>query len=280
MIFRRVKPYKMNNGYVNKYYMTAVDTLSDSIYCHHAMMGEEFVEEHEHQKDQFLYTEGGVVFLRTSEKSYFLPARHYIWIPAGVRHSIHPSSPEVIMRNLYFPKFETDSVFYDKVGIYPVNDMLMELIMYTNRWNGNILPSEEKRYTVAKAFKFLLPELSKTELSLSLPSPKDPKLKKVIEYLEKNIAQSIKFKNLSDHFGMSQRTLARLFKKDLGMSYIQYTTILRMLVALKLLLDNKMSIQDVSTSVGYSSLPTFSNTFQKIIGIRPSEYIKNKESLI
>ncbi|WP_373564807.1 hypothetical protein [Sphingobacterium sp. E70] len=33
-----------------------------------------------------------------------MPARHYLWIPAGVKHSIHPSTPEVVMRNLYFPK--------------------------------------------------------------------------------------------------------------------------------------------------------------------------------
>lgn len=270
----------MNNSYVDKYYMTEVDTLADSIYCHHAMMGEEFIEEHQHTKGQFLYTEGGIVFLKTTEKSYFLPARHYIWIPSGVQHSIHPSNREVIMRNLYFPKFSTDSEFYDQVGIYPVNDLLMELIMYTNRWNGNILPSDESRYTIAKTLKLLLPELSKTELSLSLPYPKAPELKAIVDYLEKNIAQSVKFQDLSKHFDMSQRTLARLFKKDLGMSFIQYSTILKMLIALKLLLDHKLSIQEVASKVGYSSLPTFSNTFQKIIGVRPSEYIKSKESLI
>ncbi|HAL53194.1 MAG TPA: AraC family transcriptional regulator, partial [Sphingobacterium sp.] len=28
------------------------------------------------------------------------------------------------------------------------------------------------------------------------------------------------------------------------------------------------------------SLPTFSNTFNKVVGIRPSEYVKQKELLI
>lgn len=270
----------MGKDYVHKYYITEIDVHPDSIYCHHALMGDDPVIEHSHIKGQFLYTEGGVVYLKTADKSYFLPARHYIWIPSGVRHSIHPSSPNVIMRNLYFPKFETDSEFYDRINVYPVNDLMNELIMFTNRWNGNIRPSEEAKYTVAKAFKMLLPELSKTELPLALPYPKQDKLKIIVKYLEENISENISFKNVSDAFETSERTLARMFQKDLNMSFIQYYTILRMLTALKLLLDEKLSVHEVAQRVGYSSLPTFSNTFNKIIGVRPSDYVKNQKTLL
>lgn len=216
--------------------MTEVDVHPDSIYCHHALMGEEHILDHSHIKGQFLYAEGGVVYLKTAQKSYFLPARHYIWIPSGVRHSILPSSPHVIMRNLYFPQFETDSEFYDSINIYPVNDLMNELIMFTNRWNGNIHPSDEVKYSIAKAFKLLLPELSKSELPLALPFPKDEKLKNIVKYLEDHISQNISFKNIASTFEISERTLARLFQKELNMSFIQYYTILRMLIALRLLL--------------------------------------------
>lgn len=270
----------MEKEYVNKYYMTEVDVFKESIYCHHALMGEGYIVEHSHMKGQFLYTEGGVVYLKTPTKSYFLPARHYIWIPSGVRHSIHPSSPTVVMRNLYFPKYETDTDFYDNVNIYPVNDLLIELIMFTNRWNGNILPSDEVKYSIAKAFKLLLPELSKSELPLALPYPQHAKLKAVVTYLENHISENISSKMLSEKFDISERTLARLFQKELNMSFIQYYTILRMLTALKLLLDEKLSVNDVALKVGYNSMPTFSNTFFKIIGVRPSEYVKNQKTLL
>ncbi|NGM89955.1 AraC family transcriptional regulator, partial [Parapusillimonas sp. SGNA-6] len=204
----------MEKEYVDKYYMTEIDVFKDSIYCHHALMGDSYIVEHNHIKGQFLYTEGGVVFLKTADKSYFLPARHYIWIPSGVRHSIHPSSPHVIMRNLYFPRFETDTAFFDKINIYPVNDLLIELIMFTNRWNGNIFPSNEPNYSIAKAFKLLLPELSQSELPLALPYPQHPKLKNIVDYLEKNIKENIGSKLLADKFDISERSLARLFQKE------------------------------------------------------------------
>ncbi|MVZ64159.1 helix-turn-helix transcriptional regulator [Sphingobacterium humi] len=270
----------MHKEYVDKYYLTEVDTFEQSIYCHHAVMGEHHVTEHFHRKGQFLYTEGGVVFLKTPEKSYFLPARHYIWIPGGVKHSIHPSGPQVVMRNLYFPKFATDTAFFDKINIYPVNDLLIELIMFTNRWNGNIFPEEEPKFSIAKAFKLILPEISLTELPLALPYPKNDKLKLIVTYLEQNIAENISFKSLAEHFDISERTLARLFQKELNMSYIQYFTILRMLTSLKLLLDEKLSVNEVALRVGYNSLPTFSNTFNKVIGVRPSEYVKNRNLLL
>src|SRR5690606_4656476 len=270
----------MEKEYVDKYYMTEIDVFKDSIYCHHALMGDSYIVEHNHIKGQFLYTEGGVVYLKTSSKSYFLPARHYIWIPSGVRHSIHPSSPHVIMRNLYFPRFETDTDFFDKVNIYPVNNLLIELIMFTNRWNGNIFPSEEPNYTIAKAFKLILPELSQSELPLALPYTEHPKLGAITRFLEQHVAESVNLNILSKKFELSQRTVARLFQKEFNMSFIQYYTILRMLTALKLLLDEQLNIHEVALLVGYSSLPTFSNTFQKIIGIRPSDYVKKQNTLL
>ncbi|MGO3307460.1 MAG: helix-turn-helix domain-containing protein, partial [Sphingobacterium sp.] len=170
-------------------------------------------------------------------------------------------------------------IFFDKVHIYPVNDFLIEFIMFTNRWNGNIFPTEEPKFSIAKTFKLILPEVSKTELPLALPYPKHEKLNEIVAYLEERIDDNVGFKNLANQFDLSERTLARLFQRELNMSFIQYYTILRMLTALKLLLDEKLSVNEVATRVGYSSLPTFSNTFNKIIGVRPSEYIKNKNLL-
>ena len=262
-----------------KYYISDVDRKEDTIYCYHNQMGEKFIPSHSHKKGQFLYTEGGVVFVRTKEKSYFLPARHYMWIAPGMEHSIHPSSPEVIMRNLYFPITDTDDPFFLRTSIYPVNDLLLELILFTTRWTGHIAPDNKSVYTVVEAFKMLLPQVSNFSLPLALPLAKDKRLKQLITYLEENLNKDFLFNDLAINFGFSPRSLSRLFQKDLGMSFIQYLTALRMLKALQLLLEKSLTINEVAMQVGYNSLPTFSNTFQKMIGVRPSEYIKMKAVL-
>ena len=261
-----------------KYYITAVDTDKKSIYCYHDLMGELFVPTHKHEKAQMLYAEGGIVHVTTETKTYFLPARHFIWIPGGIAHSIHPNTENVLMRNLYFPIDLNEDSFYKKEGIYPIDDLLLQMMRFTNRWNGN-LKKGSRNFIIASAIKAILPEICLTNLPLSLPSPKDIRLHKIISHLDENLGETILFSDLADRFGFSERSLYRLFQKDLGMSFIQYFTIRRILKAIELLLEKKMTVNEVAQAVGYNSVPTFSNTFFKVLGQRPSDYLNGVEIL-
>lgn len=261
-----------------KYYLTDVDTEEKSIYCHHDLMGELLIPEHYHEKSQFLYTEGGVVYVRTEGHTYFLPARHFMWIPAGVHHSIHPSSENVMMRNLYFPVGSKEPAFYAQEGIYPVNDLILNLLLYTKKWNGN-LQKGSKNFTIALALKILLADTATENLPLSLPMARDKRLAKVVEYINKNLEKNLLFADISARFGFSTRTLHRLFIKDLGMSFIRFFTISRMLRAIELLTEKQLPVSEIALAVGYNSLPTFSNTFHKLLGVRPTEYANGKNIL-
>lgn len=262
----------------DRYYLTEVDKHPDSIYCHHDLMGELLIPQHYHNKAQFLYVEGGIAYVKTDISTYFLPARHYMWIPPGVKHSIHPNSEDVMMRNLYFPVEKKDVVFYEEEGIYPVNDLLLNLLLFTNRWKGDLYKGS-RNYIVAKALKVLLPDISGKNLSLSLPLAKDARLIKITDYIASHIGDAISFEDLAKRFGLSTRTLHRLFVKDLGMSFMQFFTISRMLRAVELLQDKSMPVSEVALAVGYNSLPTFSNIFYKMLGQRPSEYANGRNIL-
>lgn len=263
----------MTNG--NKeYYLTEVDKRPQSIYCMHDAMGESDIAFHKHEKGQLLYTEGGVVHVITDSQTFFLPARHYMWIPSGVLHSIHPGTANVIMRNLYFPTDTDEDVFYSKIGVYPINELLLQMIMYTNRWSGDKEPVDKSAWHFALSIKCILPEVSHYNLPLALPYAKDKRLIAVIKYMEENLQETILITDFEKKMGLSSRTLSRLFQSDVGMSFVQYLTIQRLMRAIVLLLEQQLSVKEVSTVVGYNSIPTFSNTFYKILGIRPSDYVK------
>jgi len=263
---------------VEKYYTKDVDTDKSSIYCHHDLMGELLIPTHKHEKAQLLYTEGGLVYVTTETKTYFLPARHFMWIPDTIKHSIHPSSENVMMRNLYFPVDKNEHSFYSNEGIYPVNDLLLQMMLFTNRWNGN-LKKGSRNYFIARAIKAILPEICETNLPLALPTAKDKRLLKVINYLDEHLDETIFFSKLAEKFGFSERSLYRLFQKDMGMSFIQFFTIRRMLKAIELLLEKRLPVSEVAVAVGYNSIPTFSNTFYKLLGQRPSDYLNGVEIL-
>lgn len=264
----------------NQYYLTEVDKNPNSIYCMHDLMGENGVTVHSHTKGQFLYTEGGVVHVETPGKTFFLPARHYMWIPPHMMHSIHPGSADVVMRNLYYPVEEGDSSFYFEIGIYPVNDLLLEMVVFSNRWSGDLTVEAKNSFLFTRSLKYILPEISIYNLPMALPYAHDKRLDKIIHFMSDNLQEPILFPDLARKFGLSERSLSRLFHKDLGMSFIQYLTIQRMMLALQLLLVDKMTVKEAAAQVGYNSVPTFSTTFYKIVGVRPTDYVRMKNGFV
>ncbi|MCI2227702.1 AraC family transcriptional regulator [Polaribacter sp. MSW13] len=261
----------------SKYYLTEVDKNPQSIFCYHDLKGETFVESHKHQKGQFLYSEGGVVHVKTNSRMYYLPARHYMWIPSGTKHAIYPSSSKVIMRNLYFPITSNSSSFYKKEGIYPINNLLLELLLFIKNWNGDITKSQKNKYAIVYAFKALLEQSITKSLHLELPHPKDGRLINIVNYLTNQIHREHLLPKLASNFSMTDKSLYRLFKKDLGMSFIKYYTQLRIFKSLEYLMNSDYNISEIANMVGYNSLPTFSNTFCNVMGKRPSAYRKSNE---
>jgi len=95
--------------------------------------------------------------------------------------------------------------------------------------------------------------------------------KKIIEH---NFAGDISLEQVARHVHLSSAYLSELFKKETGMSFIDYKTILRIEYAKKLLSTPSMNISEISGKVGYSDPKYFSKLFKKITGKTIYEYRK------
>ena len=95
--------------------------------------------------------------------------------------------------------------------------------------------------------------------------------KKVIE---SNYAGDISLEQVARHVHLSPAYLSELFKKQTGMSFIDYKTIIRIENAKKLIMIPSMTISEVSTKVGYTDPKYFSKLFKKITGKTIFEYKK------
>ncbi len=251
-----------------------VESFRSGAFCVHQTHSAEIVPMHKHNKDQLIYTEGGVVHIMTEGNTWYLPARHYIWLPAGMLHSTKGHA-SVVMRSIYFEPENDGNLFYAQPGIYAVNDLLLEMIYQTSHWVGHISPENTAAYHFVKAMRALLPQLSREKMMFNLPSPKDARLFPVVDYLQKHINEPLKVAEIAKRFGFSERSLERLFISDIKISCINYLRTLRMISALELLSNSKLTISEIASKVGYESSPTFSNTFQQIIGMRPKMYARH-----
>jgi two-component system response regulator YesN len=97
--------------------------------------------------------------------------------------------------------------------------------------------------------------------------------------IEKNFAGDISLEQVAKHVHLSPAYLSELFKKETGMSFIDYKTIIRIEHAKKLLCTPSMNISEISGKVGYSDPKYFSKLFKKITGKTIFEYRKEVRSV-
>ncbi|MBK1883422.1 helix-turn-helix transcriptional regulator [Luteolibacter pohnpeiensis] len=104
------------------------------------------------------------------------------------------------------------------------------------------------------------------------PHQSDSRLWRVWQQVEAELAQPWTLSKLAAIACMSEEHLRRVSRKELGRSPMQHLTFLRLQRARHLLSVTDDKVEVIAKTVGFESIGTFSNTFTKWIGWRPSEH--------
>ncbi|MFI6731875.1 AraC family transcriptional regulator [Nonomuraea sp. NPDC050451] len=108
------------------------------------------------------------------------------------------------------------------------------------------------------------------EQPLHLPTARDPRLAAVCAILHRDPADSRTLAQLAAQAGTSDRTLARLCRRELGMSFPQWRTQLRLHHALLLLADG-VAVTTVAHRCGWASASAFIDVFRRAFGYTPGK---------
>jgi AraC-like DNA-binding protein len=248
------------------------DACPEAMYVLHHFNGANFPL-HLHQKTEFLYVRSGVAYLITPTETHFLPARHYVLIPPRLPHRVVFQSHDHVITILSFAEDrDADHPFYGTLGIYPIGPLLDEMLRYTERWSGMLKPECYEAYLFLLNLKLVLPHISQRPLPFSLPTTEDLRLAPVLHYIYEHLGELLGLDTLARQFGFSPRSLSRLFQRCLFISFGQYLKLRRILTAMEQLLQTKQTVSEIAYNVGYHSLSSFSNTFHKLVGQRPSDF--------
>ena len=102
----------------------------------------------------------------------------------------------------------------------------------------------------------------------------DDRIQKCLTYIRKNINQNIKIDMLAEIVCLSRDHFIRLFKKETGLTPIQYISIKKMEKAQLLLVSGNMSIKEIAFMLSYEDHSYFIRLFKKITGKTPQDYRK------
>jgi two-component system response regulator YesN len=99
-------------------------------------------------------------------------------------------------------------------------------------------------------------------------------IKEAQKYINEHYASAVNLEEVSTLVGFNATYFSTLFKKETGMNFLEYVTIVRIKAAKQLLSDSKKSILYISHEVGYNDFKHFTKQFKKVTGLTPSEYRK------
>jgi len=105
----------------------------------------------------------------------------------------------------------------------------------------------------------------------------DHRINQALKFIDENLDEKLRLKNLSHRFNVSAVYFSDLFKKEIGVCFSKYMIRLRIAKAKLLLKETSLSIKQVSHSVGYRNVSNFDHYFRKFVGSSPQEYRKQTQ---
>jgi len=226
------------------------------------------IPEHFHPEDQLVFASKGVMTVLTTQGIWVVPTLRAVWIPATVPHSIEMSGA-VSMRTLYFrPKLVRG--FGRRCVVINVMPLLRELIIHACKFARLQKGIAAERRIV----EVILDQLQAADaMELQLPSPRDPRLERVVRRLLADPGTRASLDELCQRCGASKRTIQRTFLADTNLSFTKWRRQLRLLCALRLLASGT-KVTAVALEAGYDSTSAFISMFRKQLGTTPLRYFE------
>ncbi|UZR96860.1 helix-turn-helix domain-containing protein [Chondrinema litorale] len=128
----------------------------------------------------------------------------------------------------------------------------------------------------------LLHKLIGSFLYDSLISPNtiqnDDTVKRIVEFMNEHIYDTLTIKDIEKHFGKSSSTLFTIFKNKTGHSIMQFFSLIKIQKACELINLTSMSIKEISYKLDYQDPLYFSRVFKKFMGVPPTKYKRENNS--
>lgn len=247
------------------------DLIRKKVFVLHEKGSAFHTSSHAQPLGRLLFAEKGVLHIRAAGKQLLVPACYCAWIPAKMEHEIWSGTNEHVIRNVYFESDFCANAAFHTLAVFNGSRLFCEMIRHTERWHSN--PDEDiYELSFATVLRQMMPDEMKKTFTVALPTSADTSFQQAIEYIHANFAASITIADLLPIGNFSLRTLQRLFIRETGLSFSSYLKITRIIKAVELLSSSNMRSSEVAWEVGYSSIPTFNNTFREVTGYKPEHF--------
>lgn len=224
---------------------------------------------HSHAWGEFVYSFSGMMEVQFSDSSLLAPPQYGIWLPAKLEH-VGLSRDLSAFCSVYVAGHLCDSM-PQKACVLEVNAVTRAILEQLRDSFETDLPrarsDKESRLLMVLLDQLELAECTDSYLTYS----DDPALSIVLDYLDKNPEDNRSNQELAKLANISERTLSRRSRQDLGMSLSEWRQRLRIVRAISMLEEGR-SVESIALDLGYSSASAFIAMFKKQTGSTPGRH--------
>ena len=100
----------------------------------------------------------------------------------------------------------------------------------------------------------------------------DKYLEKAMEIMKEKYMEELTLRIVADELCISESYLGKLFKNKTSYTFLDFLTLYRVRAAISLLEETELKVYEIAYTIGYTDAKYFSKVFQKIVGVKPTEY--------
>jgi AraC-like DNA-binding protein len=220
---------------------------------------------HAHRRAQLIHASIGVLTVHTEQGLWVVPPQRGVWILPRTPHRV--ASPQCFwLRTLYA---EPDAApVPPECCVVGIDSLVGELLIAASGFGVDYEPNGPEQ----RLIQVILDRLPSLQVAPQhLPRPSDPRLRRIADLLAADPADPRTLDTLAGVVGVTVRTAARLFRKETGLSFMQWRQQLRLLRALERFGEGH-SVTTVALEVGYADLSSFIKVFKAAFGATPARY--------
>jgi AraC-like DNA-binding protein len=237
------------------------------------------IDPHSHPWGQLAFSVTGVVRMTAGRGTYIVPPSRAVWIPPQVEHVVNVVE-DAELRTLYLhqdarhcgPETNAapDSPWRD-CRVIEVSSLLRELVMHLATDPDTppaAKPSEREGHVIA----LVLDELRRAQpVPIGVDLPQDKRLRALCEAVLDDPTRWSTLETCAQGAGASPRTVARLFRSELGTTFLQWRQQVLLAKALAMA-ARKMPMSVISAELGYASPSAFTAMVRRSVGAPPSRF--------
>ncbi|HEV7576428.1 MAG TPA: helix-turn-helix transcriptional regulator [Caldimonas sp.] len=242
---------------------------------------------HAHPWGQVALSATGVIRVTVAHGSYIVPPSRAVWIPPGVEHAVTVIE-EAELLTLYLhqargrcgpARSAAESASWRQCRVLEVSSLLLALALELDAKpdRSKATPARDTLDRERRLAALLFDELRRAApVRLGVDLPQEKRLRRLCEAVIEAPSRHATLAAWAADTGASARTLTRLFRSELGTSFVQWRQQVLLARAVPLA-ARKLPMASIAAELGYASPSAFAAMVRRSVGATPSRFLRPSE---